>query len=107
MEGELTMLAHKEQTVLGTVLSARVATAWAGLTGVVRIHTDAATARQGRLVGQQSPQFGKGPLRGMSVRLAGFGGKRKELLALAAPLATFRPLADASQVFQADEAVGW
>ena len=81
MEGELTVLADKEQAVLGTVLSARVATARAGLTGVVRIHADAATTRQNRFVGQQSSEFGKGPAGGMSIRLAGFGGNRDQLLA--------------------------
>ena len=42
----------------------------------------------------------------MPVRLAGSGGNRDQLLALATPLATFGPLADASQIFQADETVG-
>ena len=106
MEGELTVLADKEQPVLGTVLSARVATARAGLTGVVGIHADAAAASQGRFVGEQSAQLGKRPLRGMPIRLAGFRGNRNQVLALAAPLATSRPLANASQVFQADQALG-
>ena len=44
MEGELTVLAHKEQAVVGTVLPAGVSTVRAGLTGVVRIHADAAAA---------------------------------------------------------------
>jgi hypothetical protein len=81
MEGALTVLADKEQPLLGAVLPARVATARTGLTGVVGIHADAAAARQGCLVSQQSPQFGKGPLGGMSIRLAGFGGNRDQLLA--------------------------
>ena len=106
MEGKLAVLADKEQPVLGTVLSARVATARTALTRVVGIHADAATASQGRFVGQQSAQFGKRPLRGMSIRLAGFRGNRNQVLALAAPLATFRPLANAGQVFQADQALG-
>jgi hypothetical protein len=38
--------------------------------------------------------------------LQSFGGNRDQLLALAAPLATFRLLADARQVFQADESAG-
>ena len=105
MEGTLTVLAHKEQAALGTVLPAGVAAARAGLTGVVGIHADAATACQGRFVGEQSAEFGKRPLRGMPIRLAGSGGNRDQLLALATPLATFRPLADASQIFQADETV--
>ena len=75
MEGALTVLAHKEQAVLGTVLPARVATARTGLMAPVRIHADAATARQGRFVGQQFPQFGKGPLGGMPVRASGLWGK--------------------------------
>src|SRR5215469_8616386 len=74
MEGALTVLADKEQPLLGTVLSARVATARAGLTGVVGIHADAAAARQGRLVGQQSAQLGKGPLGGVSIRASGLWG---------------------------------
>ena len=106
MEGALTVLAHKEQAVLGTVLSAGVAAARAGLTGVVGIHANAATACQGRFVGEQSAEFRKRPLGGMSIRLAGSGGNQNQLLALATPLATFCPLADASQIFQADETVG-
>ena len=106
MEGELAVLADKEQPLLRTVLPARIAAARTGLTGAVRIHADAATPCQSSFVGQQPAEFGKRPLRGMSIRLAGFGGNRDQLLALATPLATFCPLADASQIFQADETVG-
>ena len=81
MEGKLAVLAHEEQAVLGTVLPARVATARAGLMALVRIHADAATARQSRFVGEQSAEFRKGPLGGMPIRLAGFRGNRDQLLA--------------------------
>ena len=53
MEGELTVLAHKEQPVLGTVLSARVATARTSLTGVVGIDLHTGTPRERRLIRQQ------------------------------------------------------
>ena len=106
MEGEAAVPAHKEQAVLGTVLPAGVATARAALTGVVGIHADAAIARQGRLVGQEAAEFRKGPLRSMPIGPARFGGNGNELLALAAPRAASASLADAREVFQADETRG-
>src|SRR5215472_13400820 len=99
MEGELALLADKEQPVVGTVLPAGVAAARTGLTGVVGIHADTTTPRQGRLVGQQSPQLGKRPAGGMPIRPARFGGNRDQLLALAAPRAAPAALADVREVF--------
>jgi hypothetical protein len=54
MERGVALLADKAQPVLGTVLFAGEATAWAALAGVVRIHADAATACQSGFVGEQS-----------------------------------------------------
>ena len=102
----MALLTHKKQPVLGTVLPARVAAARATLAGVVGVHADAATACQGRLVGQQSAQLRKGPTSSMPIGLARFGGHGNHLLALAAFLAAFGPLANAGEVFQADQAVG-
>ncbi len=102
----MALLAHKGQSVVGTILLARVATRGAALAGVVRIHTDAPTACQGGFVGQQSTEFGKGPTGGMSICLAGLGGNWDKLFALAAPRASLPSLADAREVFQANQAVG-
>ena len=106
MEGQLAVLADKEQPVLGTIPFAGVATARAGLTGVVGIHADAAAACERCFVGQQPAQLGKGPLGGMPIRLARFGGHGNQLLAEASALAPPRPLANAREVFQADETPG-
>ena len=101
----MTLLAHKEQAVVGTILFAGEATAWAALARVVRINTYAATACQGGFVGERPTQLGKRPLRGMAIGLARFGGHRDEVLALAALFPAPGPFADASQVFQTNQTV--
>src|SRR5690242_5560279 len=76
-----------------------MATAGAGLAGVVRIDTDAHAARQRCFIGEQLAQFRKRPFRGVVV------GPSLLLCRLFAPLA-FGPVAKASQVFHAKETRG-
>jgi hypothetical protein len=105
MEGEVALLADKEQPLLGAIPPARVAAAGTTLTGVVGIHTDADAARQSGLVGNDTPEFRKGPVGGVAIGLARFGGHGDQVVALAAPLAAFGPFANVRELFQADQAV--
>jgi hypothetical protein len=106
MQDALIVLADKAQPVLGTVLPAGGATARTGLMAPVRIDAAAATACQGRFVGEPLPHLGKRPLGSLPIRASGLWGNPDQPLAHATPFATSRPLADARQVFQADETAG-
>ncbi len=99
VQGELALLAHKEQPVVGAVRAASEATAWTTLAGVVGIHADAATPGQSRLIGEQPAQLRTRPFRGVPVGASLFFRRLFPPLALGA-------LADASQLFQAKETVG-
>ena len=68
VQRELAVLTDKEQAVLGAIRAAGMATAWAGLTGVVGIHPDTHEALQRGFIGDQLAEFGKRPPGGMPVR---------------------------------------
>ena len=103
MEGVLTARTDKEQPVTRPVLFAGEPTARARLAGVGRLHLHAEGASQHRFVGKRALQLGKRPLGGVSIDPAGLGRPRSHRRSCAALRAAFGPLADAVQVFQADQ----
>src|SRR5215467_366608 len=98
MEGILTTLAHKQESLIGTIISTGMPAPGAGLAAVVGIHFHRHTAREHRLIGKVAMQFSKGPGRRMPVRssllLRGF-----------LPMPASCALTDVRQVFQANDAV--
>jgi hypothetical protein len=99
MQGVLALDADKEQPVLGPVALGGTPAARTGLTGIVRIHFDAETPSQGRLIGEQSLQFGKGPFARVSIGAACLLRHWDEPFAFPAACATPDAFADASQLF--------
>src|SRR5216683_2576749 len=96
MEGIPTMLTDEEQPLVGTISRAGMPTDGTGLTGIVGIHFDRHTLLHEGFIGNHGVQFSKGPL--------GIGGVGLALLlARTLALASFGPVSNVSQVFQADE----
>src|SRR5437773_6642884 len=62
MEGILTGLTDKQETLARTILLAGIAAHGASLTGIVGVHFDGHTAIQRGFVGDHGMQLGKGPL---------------------------------------------
>jgi hypothetical protein len=92
-------LTDKQQTFLGTVGLAGIATCGACLTSKVGVHFRGQGACTCDFISKDTVQFGKGPAGSMLV------GPSLLLRCVLAPFA-FAPLADVGQVFQADEGVG-
>src|SRR5947209_18052635 len=99
MEGIMTVLTDKEQSLLGAVGISGMSTDGASLAGVVGIDFDGHVPLQEGFVGNHALQLGKTPF--------GVGCIRTSLL-FARFLATFAlcPFSNICQVLQADEAVG-
>src|SRR5689334_14174472 len=99
MQPVVALLAHKEQALPGPVLAAGVATARAGLAGVVGIDLDAQRPGAGCLVGEHPLQLREGPLRGVPV---GAALLLRRLPVVLAPGA----VPNAGELFQPDEGAG-
>ena len=99
MQGVPALLADKEQALPGPVLAAGVATARAGLAGIVGIHLDAQRPGEDRLIGEQPVQLGEGPPARVPVGAALPLRRLLAVLALGA-------VPNARELFQPDEGMG-
>jgi len=92
------ILTDKKQALVRAIRLRGIAAHRACLAGVVGIDIDRHAANQSRFVGDVAVQFGKRPLGGMPVSTSLF-------LADCFALASFGPLSNVCQLFQADDAV--
>ena len=63
MQLVVTIATMEQEPFVGAIVLMGVATLRASLRGVLRLHFDRQRSSQGRFIGDQGMQFGKGPLR--------------------------------------------
>src|SRR5205823_1489523 len=95
----LTVLTHKQESLVRAILLTGIPASGASLTGKVGIHFDRHTVVQGGFVSDIAVQFGKSPRRSMTVRPSLRAAR------LFAPFALC-PLAKVCQIFQANKRLG-
>src|SRR5215831_3814594 len=100
MQPVVALLARKEQTMLGPVGAARVATPRTGLVARVGIYFDAQAACQNGLVREQLLQFRKGPLARVPIGTVCLLRHGDEVFVLVVAPAAPGSLSDARQRFQ-------